>query len=221
MARKPRFKIAGVAQLITQRGNNNQAVFFSEQDYQHYLGIFNQAAIQEECQIHAFVLMTNYIHILATPTTLDGISQMMKNIGQRYVSYINKLEKRSGTLWDGRYKASLVENGQYLINCMYFIDSVPIRSSIVKISKDYPWSSYQFNTQGEDVKVKITAHSNYSPLVQLSKNNNKDVQEEYKLMFREGLPEKEMQKIDKAINSNTIYGSKDFKNDINSGVRPY
>ena len=223
MARKSRFKIAGVAQLITQRGNNKQAVFFSEQDYQYYLKILNEAAMQEECQIHAFVLMTNRIHILATPNTPDGISQLMKTIGQRYVSYINKLEKRSGTLWDGRYKASLVEQGHYLIACMRYIEMAPVRSATVKIPKDYRFSSYRANAQGEEVGVKITPHQSYNALVPWAiDKNNEETQQKYKQLLREQQDEEELQTIHKAINSNLVFGSKQFRESIMSnGVRPH
>ena len=164
MARQPRFRIADIAQLITQRGNNRQDVFFSEQDYLYYLDLLNETAIKYKCQIHAFALMSNHIYILATPTTLDGISQLMKGVGQRYVSYINKLEKRTGTLWDGRYKASLVEDGHYLIDCMRYIEMTPVRSKLSKTSKNYQWSSYRTNTKGEDAGIKITPHKSYSAL---------------------------------------------------------
>jgi putative transposase len=215
MARKPRFKIAGIAQLITQRGNNKQAVFFSEQDYQYYLKILNEAAMQEECQIHAFVLMTSHIHILATPNTPDGISQLMKTIGQRYVSYINKLEKRSGTLWDGRYKASLVEQGHYLIACMHYIETAPVRSAMVKIPKDYHFSSYLTNAQGEERVVKITPHQSYNALVPWAiDKNNEEIQQKYKQLLREQQSEEELQKIHKAINNNLVFGSKQFQESI-------
>jgi len=217
MARKSRFKIAGVAQLITQRGNNKQAVFFSEQDYQYYLKILNEAAMQKECQIHAFVLMTNRIHILATPNTPDGISQLMKTIGQRYVSYINKLEKRSGTLWDGRYKASLVEQGHYLIACMRYIEMAPVRSATVKIPKDYRFSSYRANAQGEEVGVKITPHQSYNTLVPWAiDKSNEETQQKYKQLLREPQDEEELQTIHKAINSNLVFGSKQFRGSIMS-----
>ncbi len=217
MARQPRFKIAGVTQLITQRGNNKQAVFFSEQDYLYYLKILNEAATQEECQIHAFVLMANHIHLLATPNTPDGISQLMKTTGQRYVSYINKLEKRSGTLWDGRYKASLVEQGHYLIACMRYIEMAPVRSATVKIPKDYRFSSYRANAQGEEVGVKITPHQSYNALVPWAiDKSNEETQQKYKQLLRERQDEEELQTIHKAINSNLVFGSKQFRESIMS-----
>jgi len=214
MARKLRFKIAGVAQLITQRGINGQAVFFSDQDYLYYLSILNETAIKQDCQIHAFVLMSNKIHILATPSTPDGISQLMKGVGQRYVSYINAIEKRSGTLWQGRYKASLVESGQYLLACMRYIEMAPVRASVVKIPKNYQWSSYKANAQGQDVKVKITQHESYSSLEPWIDKNNKEIQEKYKQLFRGQQNDKELQQIRKAIKSSLIYGSKEFQKNL-------
>ena len=221
MARQPRFRIADVAQLITQRGNNRQDVFFSEQDYLYYLDVLNETAIKYKCQIHAFALMSNHICILATPTTIDGITQLMKGVGQRYVSYINKLEKRTGTLWDGRYKASLVEDGHYLIDCMRYIEMTPVRLKIAKTPKDYQWSSYRTNTQGKDAGVKITLHESYSALVPWSDKNIKDLQEGYKQLFREQINEEELQKISKASNSCLIYGSKEFQDSVkNMGSDP-
>jgi putative transposase len=215
MARQPRFKIAGVTQFITQRGNNKQAVFFSEQDYQYYLSILDEATIQEECQVHAFVLMANHIHILVTPNTSNGISQLMKTIGQRYVSYINKVEKRSGTLWDGRYKASLVESGHYLIACMRYIETEPVRLAMVKIPKNYRFSSYKANAQGEKVGVKITPHQSYNTLVPWSiDKSNEETQQKYKQLLRERQDKEELQTIHKAINSNLIFGSKQFQESV-------
>jgi len=221
MARRPRFRIAGVGQFITQRGNNRQDVFFSEQDYLYYLDVLNETAIKYKCQIHAFALMSNHIYILATPTTPDGISQLMKGVGQRYVSYINKLEKRTGTLWDGRYKASLVEDGHYLLDCMRYIEMTPVRSKIAKTSNKYQWSSYRTNAQGDDVGVKITPHESYSTLVLWSDKNDKDLQKEYKHLFREQINDEELKKIRKASDSCLVYGSKEFQESIkNMGSDP-
>jgi len=218
MARKPRYRIAGVAQFITQRGNNNQTVFFSEQDYLYYLSILNEAAIKEDCQIHAYVLMSNYIHILATPTTADGISQLMKGVGQRYVSYINRLEKRSGSLWNGRYKASLVEEGDYLLACMRYIETTPVRETVVKTAKNYKWSSYLANAQGESIEVKIIQHESYLSLETWMDKNDKQTQEKYKQLLRESLTQQQLQEINKAINSNSVYASNYFKQMLKNRV---
>jgi putative transposase len=214
MARQPRYRITDVAQLITQCGNNQQDVFFSEQDYLYYLHILNDAAIKYECHIHAFVLLSNQIHILATPTTLDGISQLMKSVGQRYVSYINKLEKRSGTLWGGRYKASLVENGNYILNCMRYIETAPVRLNIVASPIKYKWSSYSVNAQGDEVAVLITPHNSYREVVSWSVKSDKDIQQVYKQLVREELDEQKLKTNQQATNRCLIIGSDEFKASI-------
>ena len=220
MARKLRFKIAGVAQLITQRGINGQAVFFSDQDYLYYLSILNETAVKQDCQIHAFVLMSNKIHILATPSTPDGISQLMKGVGQRYVSYINAIEKRSGTLWQGRYKASLVESGQYLLACMRYIEMAPVRASVVKIPKEYRFSSYLYNTQGKEVGVKITQHESYKVLTPWNLDkSDEETQQKYKQLLREQQSEEDLQEMYRVTNGNLIFGSKQFRELVmNNGV---
>ena len=220
MARKLRFKIAGVAQLITQRGINGQAVFFSDQDYLYYLSILNETAVKQDCQIHAFVLMSNKIHILATPSTPDGISQLMKGVGQRYVSYINAIEKRSGTLWQGRYKASLVEGGQYLLACMRYIEMAPVRASVVKIPKEYRFSSYLYNTQGKEVGVKITQHESYKVLTPWNLDkSDEETQQKYKQLLREQQSEEDLQEMYRVTNGNLIFGSKQFRELVmNNGV---
>jgi len=220
MARQPRYKLAGVTQLITQRGNNNQSVFFSEQDYLYYLGVLNEIAIKEECQIHAFVLMNSHIHILATPTTPDGISKLMKSVSQRYVSYINKLEKRTGTLWDGRYKASLVEDGDYILACMRYIETIPVRLTLAANPKDYQWSSYQANARSKDVGLEITRHTSYELLEPWIDKSDKDLQEKYRQLLKEQQNEEELQHIHKAVKSNSIYGSDEFQANVKKGLTP-
>jgi len=122
MPRQPRYNLPGLPQHIIQRGNNRQAVFFDRRDYQRYLRDLNEIASATSCEIHAFVLMTNHVHLLATPTASNGISKLMQGLGRRYVAYVNRKYERSGTLWEGRYKASLVAEDSYLLACMRYIE---------------------------------------------------------------------------------------------------
>jgi putative transposase len=142
----------------------------------------------------------------------------MKGVGQRYVSYINAIEKRSGTLWQGRYKASLVEEGDYLLACMHYIETTPVREAVVKTAKNYQWSSYLANTQGEDTEVKITQHESYLSLESWMDKNDKQTQEKYKQLLRESLTQQQLQEINKAINSNSIYASSHFKEVLKNRV---
>jgi len=123
MPRKLRYEVIGIPQHIVQRGNNRQACFYQDDDYRFYLECLKNASLIHSCDIHAYALMTNHVHLLATPRAAVGISRMMQSIGRRYVYYINWMYKRSGTLWEGRYKASLIESEQHLLVCTRYIEN--------------------------------------------------------------------------------------------------
>jgi putative transposase len=120
-----------LAQHIIQRGNNRQAVFFAEADYRLYLDSLQQAATRYDCGVHAYVLMTNHVHLLVTPYTEGGLSRLMQSVGRRYVRYVNSMYRRSGTLWDGRFNAALIDSERYLLTCMRYIELNPVRAGMV------------------------------------------------------------------------------------------
>lgn len=163
MPRKPRFYLAGVPVHIVQRGHSREPVFFEDGDYQAYLGWLSESAKRYGCAIHAYVLMTNHIHILATPSRKDSVTLMMQYIGRRYVPYINFTYGTSGTLWEGRYKASLVQDEHYLLRCMRYIELNPVRANMVKSPGAYRWSSYKSNGS-EQKQALITPHAEYKAL---------------------------------------------------------
>jgi len=140
----------------------------------------------------------------------------MKTVGQRYVSYINRLEKRHGTLWQGRYKASLVEGGQYLLACMHYIETTPVRASIVKIPKNYKWSSYLANAQGQEVGVKITKHESYTLLATFFDKGQEEAEQKYKALLRERQTDEQLQQIEKVVKSGLVYGTDQFQKYIQS-----
>ena len=137
MPRKPRFNLVGIPQHVIQRGHNREPCFYAEQDYQQYLDDLKEVAKKYECCIHAYVLMTNHIHMLVTPMVDHGISNMMQALGRRYVYYINKSYHRSGTLWEGRYKSSLIDSDKYLLVCMRYIELNPVRAAMVEHPGEY------------------------------------------------------------------------------------
>ncbi len=142
MARLPRLTLPGFAHHVIQRGNNRQAIFASPADYQTLLDLLAENARKFGVSIHAYVLMSNHFHLLATPQTPDGLPQMMQALGRRYVRYFNDSQQRSGTLWEGRYKSALIQSERYLLACMAYIDLNPVRAGLVATPGDYPWSSY-------------------------------------------------------------------------------
>ena len=149
MPRKPRMVVPGVPCHVIQRGNNRDVCFYSEQDYQFYLECLRSACKRYRVSVHAYVLMTNHVHILMQPDDEFGISRVMQSVGRRYVQYINRTYRRSGTLWEGRYKSSLVNAEEYLLACYRYIELNPVRANMVTHPADYRWTSYRYNGQGE------------------------------------------------------------------------
>ena len=142
MARLPRLTVPGYPHHIIQRGNNRQAIFSSAADYLMLLALLEENAQKFGVALHAYVLMSNHFHLLATPTTADGLPQMMQAVGRRFVRYFNDSQRRSGTLWEGRYRSTLIETDRYLLACMAYIDLNPVRAGLVSNARDYPWSSH-------------------------------------------------------------------------------
>jgi putative transposase len=163
MARLPRLDVPGVAQHVIQRGNNREVCFASEEDFVAYAGWLHEYSIKHLVEIHAWVFMTNHVHLLVTPKEAGGVSKLMQSLGRRYVPYFNHQYKRSGTLWEGRFKSCLVQSEQYLMECYRYIELNPVRASMVEGPGDYKWSSYHSNGLGVKSKL-ITAHQEYLSL---------------------------------------------------------
>lgn len=160
MARLPRLTLPGYPHHIIQRGNNRQPIFAASADYQMLLDLLDENARKFEVAIHAYVLMSNHFHLLATPQTADGLPQMMQAVGRRYVRYFNDRQQRSGTLWEGRYRSTLIQTERYLLACMAYIDLNPVRAGMVAQARDYPWSSHGHYIGQRQDKV-ITPHPLY------------------------------------------------------------
>ena len=149
-----------VAVHIIQRGNNRTTCFFSEEDYARYLFHLERLAPRFGCAVHAWCLMTNHVHLLVTPSAADSCALLMKNLGQRYVQQVNRVRKRSGTLWEGRFRSSLVQSESYLLTCYRYIELNPVRAGMVVHPRSYPWSSYRVNAEGARSGL-VTPHFEY------------------------------------------------------------
>lgn len=163
MPRRPRLNLTGLPLHIIQRGNNRSACFFADADFRFYLHWLRVLSAKHRCSIHAYVLMTNHIHLLLTPADSTGASRLMQAMGRRYVPYVNQLYKRSGTLFEGRFKASVVDAEEYLLNCYRYIELNPVRAGMVAHPADYRWSSYRHHALGE-VNAIIQDHSLFEAL---------------------------------------------------------
>lgn len=209
MARLPRIIVPGIPLHVIQRGNNRQATFFAEEDYRKYLDVLEEASKECECLIHAYVLMTNHIHMLVTPITEKSLSLMMQAIGRKYVRYINGAYQRSGTLWEGRYKSALVESEQYFLTCSRYIELNPVRAGMIETPGQYKWSSYRSNALGNKER-NITEHELYKRLGATEELR----QHAYKSLFKSHLEDDTLNMIRVSTQKNTIIGSSYFQDEI-------
>ena len=209
MARKPRFNLVGIPQHVIQRGNNREPCFFSEVDYFRYLDDLKKSAEKYNCRVHAYVLMTNHVHMLVTPMKDYGVSDMMQALGRRYVCYINKTYHRTGTLWEGRYKSSLVDSDDYLLTCMRYIELNPARANMVEHPGEYKWSSYQVNAQGSYSRF-IEGHPTY---IELGVNDEQR-QLVYRELFRDHIDDEMLHEIRDSLNHELVLGRSYFKDKI-------
>jgi len=157
MARPTRLELPGIPLHVIQRGNNRAACFFGEMDRRFYLKCLREAAGRRNCAIHAYVLMDNHIHLLATPNEPGAVARMLQDVGRRYVRIINTIHGRTGTLWEGRFKSSLVDSESYLMTCHRYIELNPVRAALTAEPGAYPWSSHRHYSSGAHDKL-ITEH---------------------------------------------------------------
>jgi len=149
MPRSKRMCLPGVLQHVLQRGNNRQTVFVDEQDYKTFLTVLGEALDQFEIQLHGYVLLPDHFHLMLTPETGFALSMAMQAVGRRYVAYFNGKYQRSGTLWDGRFKSTMVQSARYGLRCLQLLDTHPMRAGYATVPGDYRWSSYRRLALGE------------------------------------------------------------------------
>lgn len=214
MARRSRLRIAGVPQHVIQRGNNRQATFFADEDYGFYLACLRQAARKHDCAIHAYVLMTNHVHLLVTPTQPEAISLVMRDLGRSYVQYVNFTYRRSGTLWEGRFKSILVDAQRYFLTCCRYIELNPVRAGIVARVEEYRWSSHCFYALGRQ-DLLLSAHEEYEALG----SNEAERQQAYRHLFSSHLDQKAFGEIRNAVNLGWPLGSERFKDQIEAALQ--
>jgi len=160
MARLPRLTLAGHLHHVIQRGNNRQPIFIDSEDFELMLALLADSAQKYAVSVHAYVLMGNHFHLLATPSTADGLPQMMQAVGRRYVQYFNRRHARTGTLWEGRYRSTVLEPERYLLPCMVYLDLNPVRAGLVAQASEYAWSSHP-HWLGRRTDRLLTPHALY------------------------------------------------------------
>jgi len=201
--------LPGCAQHVIQRGNNREACFYDEADYKAYLSFLKDAAIKYEVAVHALVLMTNHVHLLVTPADEQGVGRMMQAQGRKYVQYFNFTHGRTGTLWEGRYKSTLVDADNYLLMVYRYIELNPVRANMVAHASEYPWSSYQGNALGKPIQL-LTPH----PLYRRLGATDEGRQAAYRSLFRGRMPERDLEAIRMATHKGWVLGDDRFKQQI-------
>lgn len=205
MPRKPRFYLPGVPVHAVQRGHNKSAVFFDDFDYIEYLRCLKLASDDCECLIHSYVLMTNHIHLLITPKDSASIAKMFQSLGRHYVRYINETYNRRGSLWEGRYKSTIIQSQVYLLACYRYIEMNPVRAGMVEYPAEYRWSSYGINALGVSNPV-VSTHTEYRGLGA----TKKDCQLVYRELFDSPQGAEELGLLRAALQSGTPLGNEKF-----------
>lgn len=209
MPRKPRFYLPNVPAHVMQRGHNRSAIFFENEDYLEYLRILKSMAEKYQCLIHAYVLMTNHVHLLVTPFSKNSISHLFQGLGRQYVTYINKTYGLSGSLWEGRHKGNVIDTDVYFLTCMRYIELNPVRANMCVDPGEYRWSSYAANAFGEPNSI-LTPHAEYYHL-----GKSRIVrQKTYRGLFKEILDVNIISDLRKGVQSGTPVGYNNFTQEV-------
>lgn len=214
MARKPRIYVDGCPQHIIQRGNNRAACFYTHADYALYLNKLRKAAKANDVSVHAYVLMTNHVHLLASGANEFAIPNMMQNLGLNFVRYMNITYKRTGTLFEGRYKSSLVSTDRYFLTLSQYIELNPVRAGMVAAPGHYPWSSYRHNAMGIPIDL-ITEHDEYRNLGRTRAGRVK----EYRRLFPDVQAHETLDEIRACTNKGWAIGNDKFRAEIASMLK--
>ena len=206
MPRTGRFFLPDQPLHVIQRGNDRQRIFFSDRDYARYRDWLMAAAAEYGCAIHAYVLMTNHVHLLATPERADSVPRTLQSLGRRYVRFVNRARRRTGTLWEGRYRAAPIDSEAYFLACMRYIELNPVRARMVAHPRDYRWSSYAAHAHGAP-DAALSEHGLYRRLGASPAERQRD----YRALFRAALDADFVDALRRATNGGWALGGDRFK----------
>lgn len=209
MARLPRLVLPNHPHHIIQEGHHRQPILREDEDYQHLLGWLKDSARAFKVAVHAYVLMPDHLHLLASPSTEDGLARMMQRLGRYYVPWFNQKYERLGGLFRGRFKTSLVESDRYFMMCSRYIEFNPVRSGLVNDPRDYAWSSYRHHA-GVRQDALIVDHALYWGLG----NTPFEREAAYMALSQDALTAEELDSINQALLKGWPLGSEAFKTQL-------
>ena len=199
----------GVPLHVIQRGNNRGLCFHAGTDRQLYIRCLIDASVRHQCAIHAYVLMPNHVHLLVTPAAVGGVAAMMQDVGRRYVRLFNRSHERTGTLWEGRYKSSLIDTYTYLLTCHRYIELNPVRAGLAEHPLDYPWSSHAHYALGIHNPL-IRRHAMFDQLA----DHESARRSIFLAQFRSTMQVEDIERIRVAANRGWALGSERFLDEI-------
>ena len=205
MPRSRRFILPGQPYHVIQRGHNKSRTFYALRDYELYLGLLEEYAVETGTSVHAYVLMTNHVHLLVTPPDRDGLSELMSRVNQRFVQAVNRRHSRCGSSWQGRFKSSLVDTASYFITCQRYIELNPVRARMVASPADYRWSSFGQNALGLPGSF-VTPHARYTSLA----GDEAGRQHAYLRLFDQPITDEQLMRIRMAAAGNRPLGDDAF-----------
>ena len=211
MARSTRIDLPNYPQHLILRGNNRCVIFQEDVDRYVFLKSLEESAKRYACCIHAYVLMDNHVHFLATPREQGAISRMVQSIGRRFVRFVNDYRRRTGTLFEGRFKSSLVETDRYFLTCMRYIEMNPVRAGMVSRPSEHPWSSFRANASGGP-EMPLVAHPVYLALGPTPTARGAA----YRRLFEKPILDEDLAAIRKSANRSRVLGSDDFEQWVES-----
>jgi putative transposase len=209
MPRLPRLDLPGIAQHVVQRGVDRQPCFFTDGDRIRYLDELREICLKSGCRVHAYVLMTNHVHLLLTPAATGQVSWTLQALGRRYVRYVNDRYGRTGTLWEGRFKSCLVDSESYLLRCYRYIELNPVRAGMVAKPGDYLWSSFAHNALGASDQL-VHAHRSWLALG----SSRAERQARYLAFFEDAVDPEETATIRTFLQRQHALGSSRFQQQI-------
>ncbi len=205
MARQPRLVAPGYPHHVIQRGNNRQAIVLDDRDRRQFLDELRERALERDIKVHAYVLMDNHMHLLVTPRESDDLSRMMQSLGRRYVGWFNRRHERTGTLWEGRFRATVIETERYFLACQRYIELNPVRAGIVADPFNFEWSSARHHGGIEPDQI-VSDHSVFWALG----NTPFEREAAYRELLAQGMADAEVKTITQATLQAKVLGNAAF-----------